>query len=340
VKKQTLFQLFFLVIGSLFDLHAVHDLAALKQNYILETEQIEISEYPTAFNPSMIRWNDAILFSFRIRDPITDRADAFGLIVLDENFNRISDPQILKIPKNAQFQDNWIQDPRLVECNNEIYMAFNDITLLPDGTYNRRMFYTKLYWNGNKFFAESPECLLFFENENPNRQEKNWVPFIYNEKLLLSYNIFPHTTIHPIPGTDWCETFSKSPFKLNWDWGVIRGGTPALRVDDEYLAFFHSCKYMATKQSNDVPMHHYFMGAYTFSDKPPFRVTGMTAKPIVANSFYTGTMYQTWEPLRCVFPGGYIFDERFIWVCYGRQDNEMWIVKMNKNELLNSLKPL
>jgi predicted GH43/DUF377 family glycosyl hydrolase len=82
------------------------------------------------------------------------------------------------------------------------------------------------------------------------------------------------------------------------------------------------------------------MGAYTFSKEPPFTIEQISQEPIVARGFYEGEEYRTWRPLRVVFPGGFLADEKFIWVAYGRQDHEVWLVKLDKQGLLDSLKKI
>jgi predicted GH43/DUF377 family glycosyl hydrolase len=86
-------------------------------------------------------------------------------------------------------------------------------------------------------------------------------------------------------------------------------------------------------------MVHYFMGAYLFEDSPPFSIQKISPNPIVSKTFYNGPAYQTWKPLRVVFPCGVIHNEKYIWVSYGRQDHEAWIVKLDKAGLYKSLVP-
>lgn len=82
------------------------------------------------------------------------------------------------------------------------------------------------------------------------------------------------------------------------------------------------------------------MGAYTFDSKPPFSLLAVSPEPIVAKDFYQPPYYKNWKPLRCVFPAGIVLDEDYIWLSYGRQDHEVWIAKIDKKRLLNSLVPV
>lgn len=82
------------------------------------------------------------------------------------------------------------------------------------------------------------------------------------------------------------------------------------------------------------------MGAYTFKAEPPFDITGISPEPIIGKDFYHGPEYKTWKPLLVVFPGGFVYDNDNIWVCYGKQDHEIWIVKLDRKGLFNSLTPV
>ena len=142
-------------------------------------------------------------------------------------------------------------------------------------------------------------------------------------------------------GTCSCQLIAESKPTVNWDWGVLRGGSPALIVGDEYLAFFHSSINFPSVYSNGKKTLHYVMGVYTFSREPPYNLTRISPEPIVGKNFYHGRNdYTLWKPLHVVFPGGYIYDDRYIWVVYGRQDHEVWVAKLDKTMLLDSLVPV
>ncbi|MFH1254759.1 MAG: hypothetical protein V1646_05015 [bacterium] len=342
--RQTNLLILFLLLLPLNSLcrESIIDLGAINHDFVLEAKRIQIPGYPYTFNPSIVRWNDSFLMTFRIHDGEKQSIKPIGLIWLDKNFNIISKPYILEIrnqKKNTFFvhESSKIaeQDPRLININNRLYMVYNNFQV-------GRMLIAEIHFDNNSIFLDNPECLLYFENANPNRIEKNWVPFEYDNQLLLSYSISPHKIFLPIEGTETCKTYAYSHNNILWNWGEIRGGTPALLVDGRYLAFFHSSKCMRSNYSNGENIQHYFMGAYTFEPHQPFNITHISPNPIICDDFYTGEDYagKTWKPLRVVFPMGFVFDDDYIWISYGKQDFECWIVKLDKNKLLNSLVPV
>jgi predicted GH43/DUF377 family glycosyl hydrolase len=317
---------------------SINELISEHSPFVLETKRIDIPGYSHIFNPSIIKWKDAFLMSFRINNDDTYSTKKIGLILLDKNFNIKSKPYILQIRhekkqcvflhKNSRMHE---QDTRLITVNNSLYMVYSHFKI-------GRMLTAKVYFDGNNFFLNKPECLLYFDDANKTRIEKNWVPFQYNNNLLLAYSISPHKILLPIQGTEACKTYSYSPDLIDWAYGQLRGGTPALFVDGKYLAFFHSSLDIKNANPQGQEIRYYFMGAYMFEPKPPFNITHISARPIIGKDFYGGTQYKTWRPLRCIFPAGFIFDENYIWVSYGKQDHECWLVKLDKKKLIKSLK--
>lgn len=326
--------LFFFCVFSA-ELTAILDLDKMEASFVLETKRIHIEGYPDAFNPSIVNWENRLLMSFRSRDPITKQATIVGFTWLDEKFNPVGKPQILNIQG-----DTYIQDPRLLVIDHKLFMAYSDLWEDP-GTKmkKRKMCMAEILHDGVRFFAIDKDCYLDFQGDITNKFEKNWVPFDYEGLMLLSYSLSPHRIFLPLHGEDRCVTIADNDEESSWKWGTLRGGTPALLVDDHYLAFFHSSTPLATAQSEGQSMVHYFMGAYLFEKHPPFSIQKISPKPIVSKAFYNGPAHDTWKPLRVVFPCGFVHNDKSIWISYGRQDYEAWIVKLDKAGLYKSLIP-
>jgi hypothetical protein len=216
------------------------DFDKIAQDFVLETKKIKIPGHPFAFNPSMVRWKGALLMSFRTYNPETRSTNPFGLVWLDENFEPIGTPQLFELPFKNPVLMSKQQDPRLITVGDRLYVVYNNILEHVTHREMRRMFIVEMRHDGGAFAASEPECLLNYEGENGMRYEKNWVPFEYNNELLLSYSIIPHQVFRPVLGTNSCETLFSTHKPFRWNWGVPRGGTQAIIDGDHYIAFFHS----------------------------------------------------------------------------------------------------
>ena len=86
---------------------------------------------------------------------------------------------------------------------------------------------------------------------------KNWSPFVYNGSVCLIETINPLRVLQSFTPTTLEGTGGKlpelggelegvllshaEPAAIDWDYGDLRGGTPAKLIDDDhYLLFFHS----------------------------------------------------------------------------------------------------
>lgn len=337
--------LFFLALLS-WDLYIYGlDLEERIQNFVLYTNKIKVPGYPDAYNPSIIRWNGQLLMSFRnTPDPKKKYNSEIGIVWLDEEFKVISKPQILDLlpPNVSPMAPPRAEDGRLVESGGTLYLIYDDNRDEKLSRGGFRVYIAELDILGQKVIPKKIEPLLFFEGESQNVREKGWTPFEYENELLLAYSISPFRVFHYLPGTTSCETFSETNPAIDWKWGILRGGTAAVKIDNLfYLSFFHSSILMTTVHSGADQALHYFMGAYTFSVDPPFHLLKISPEPIIGKNFYHGKTYKPYHhPVCAVFPAGYICEDDTIYVFFGRQDHEIWVVAIDKIGLLDSLKPV
>lgn len=324
-------------------LAAFVDIETYSQDFVLELKKVEIKGFPHAFNPSIVRWKGTLLMSFwRVLEPCQDAIQSagdseVGLVRLDDNFNPIGNPFILDFGNPI----SRAQDLRLINVGDTLYIVYNDNQdeVVSEGGF--RMWTAKLEFDGDSFYIYDQQPLIYFDWESPVRREKNWVPFDYQGNLHLAYSLSPHLIFQAFDGTSCCHTVAVSQADLDWRWGDMRGGTPAIRIDDRYIAFFHSSIYFPSLHSKGKVVPHYLIGAYTFSKDPPFEITHCSSKPIIAKGFYSGNTYPFyWKPLCVIFPCGILIEDEFIWISYGRQDHELWIAKIDRTKLLNSLSPV
>ncbi|MBA3602216.1 MAG: hypothetical protein H0W50_00890 [Parachlamydiaceae bacterium] len=309
----------------------------LKSDMVIATTQIKLKEFPYIWNPSLLKTKEGFLLSFRYcLAPHKPWISYIGVVMLNEALEVISKPQLLNSRRRGDKTPSQAEDARLFVSNDTIYVLYNDNMEVenPSTSHRRDMYLAKLSFRKSKFHMSKPIKLYHPREYNTRRVQKNWVPFDWRGSMMLGYLINPHEIIHPDFITGECSTIAETPYISTWNWGERRGGTPAIEVDGNYLAFFHSMNVTDSEASRGVHMYHYYMGAYTFSLDPPFYVKAMSHSPIMADGFYTRSSYDK----RVIFPGGFAVVGSTIYLAYGKDDNEAWIAIIDKKKLLESLK--
>lgn len=313
------------------------------QDFVLETHRVIVPEIPHGFNPSVIRWKGDLLMTFReisnaIPGLYSGSESNFYIVKVDENFNPVSTPQ--RIPLENGDIPSRLEDPRLINVGDRLYLVYSDNKEEIPTEGGVRVNIAELSCENGEITVLHIECLSDFEGMNPHIREKNWVPFDYEGHLLLAYTLTPHKIFYPLlDDTGTCETYITTRPSVVWEWGDLRGGTPGVVIEEGYyLAFFHSCIELETTHSHGLSSLHYFIGAYLFEQDPPYKIKKISPEPIVGRNFYEGQEYDPyWKPVNVVFPCGILIENDTIWMTYGRQDHEMWVAKIDKKGLLESL---
>ncbi len=258
-----------------------------------------------------------------------------GIVLLNESFEPISTPRLISTrTKNSQVQSQS-EDARLFSYQERIFLIYNDNMEVnnTDYTDRRDMHIAELFMQQNEFSVSAPLRLLH-QDKSHYLWQKNWEPFEWNKKLLISYSVNPHEILYANLLNGDCYSCYETQSALEWEFGMLKGSSSPQLVDGEYLAFFHSGTVLSSFASWGWDFWHYFMGAYTFSPNPPFEITRYTPLPIVAEGFYTQSTHEK----RVIFPGGYVVMDPHIYVAYGKDDYEIWIAKLDKEELKKALK--
>jgi hypothetical protein len=190
--------------------------------------------------------------------------------------------------------------------------------------------------------------------------QRDWVPFNYQNNVLFYTNfnlnkvMDAHGGVFSLPNGGGLLHHRASVFfqqqqkvELPWredDYGErIRGGTPAVQLNAKYksvyLSFFYS-----TVFNEAWSRETYFMGAITFCSHPPFNIHAMSMYPIVIKEFYSETIDMEWftedkSVDYVVFPAGIVLDstQSYVVVSIGWQNRDAFIIKMNVDELMETL---
>lgn len=166
---------------------------------------------------------------------------------------------------------------------------------------------------------------------NGNDIEKNWLWFYPNLGPHLVYGANGEHVVVRFDDKFHVEQEWRTRFEPDWKWGTIRGGTPPILFGREYWTFFHSSLPLATKYRR-----RYFMGAYTFMAEPPWTVTQVTAKPLLAASDE-----DEWWPQKplVVFPCGSVLQGNTWLVTMGVNDLKCAWMKIPHVDLAAKMKP-
>ena len=231
--------------------------------------------------------------------------------------------------------------------------------------------------SSSQIFIETPVRMLTTSHEKTLMQNKNYIMFEFGingnkGQILFAVSFQPLRVVIPYArnnAKDCNIDMSKSAAQNTaciysahtvslsgitnfcWNFGKVRGGTPAVRIGNHYIGFFHSSTYVHARN-----VKTYFIGAYMFSAEPPFRVTAMSKFPIVGRNFSVGWTYKgldfdifpmTFGAVKSDASGPILFsnskieiDPDFIDIVYGKNEREGWMLRLNYSELLRSLRPV
>ncbi|MBS0586160.1 MAG: hypothetical protein JSR76_07695 [Verrucomicrobia bacterium] len=312
---------------------------------VLNSKTIAIRGVTAPYNASIIeneKSGSGYLLFFRYDEIDNDSSTLFHSHIacaeLDSNFEQ-TEKEFQHVTSIAEHAE----DPRVLKVGSDLLLVYNALHCDPTH-YRRTMRIAKI----------DPETFKASYDTNLDLQEqpveKNWVPFVYAKKgkepsVHFEYTISPRRILDlPDPKTNSLVSLKfpqNSPFKrLFWpdDWGSLKGGTPAIKVDGEYLAFFHS-------SFNDNGYRWYMMGAYTFAGEPPFSITSISQYPILFKGIYSSTPLNLINlKLRCIFPCGFVVSNKdgreLIHIACGENDSAVRIVTLDKISLLKGLKKL
>jgi predicted GH43/DUF377 family glycosyl hydrolase len=309
---------------------------------VVDVKKIALRDIVAPYNPSIIEQGDRFFLFFRY--DVFNRKCPFpfytniGCAELDKQFNQ-TEKDVARIDTKSKFSE----DPRIFKVGEEFFLTYNDLSFSP--TKRRTIHVASLNLQDLS--------IGYITNLDIQRGpvEKNWIPFEYAEPgqaphLYFEYeriprNVFkvPDTKVNQIEQIVQAHQGTINQYHWPITWGKTRGGTPARRIGDEYLAFFHS------SFRDDEDISWYVMGAYTFEAKPPFRITSISHYPILFKGIYDSPPLNTANPaLRCIFPAGFALENRdgreLIHVACGENDAAIKIVTIDQEVLLKSMKKL
>lgn len=257
------------------------------------------------------------------RDSVARSRVWFGR--LDGSFRPVGGPEHLRVdhPLAAEGQD----DPRLWWHAGALHCSFTGVARDAAGV-RASMLYARLRPDLTTEAAFAPEFA------GRASWEKNWAFFSHDGALYAVYYIAPRHRILRVAGAR-CEEVHATETPPLWTGGELRGGTPPLRLGDEYVCFAHA----STEEPRPgMPGHkRYVAPAYTFEARPPFRVTAITPAPV----------WEVDESVRpyglgysVLFPCGAVADGDGFVVSMGHHDHWIELRRLAAADLRRALAPI
>lgn len=312
-------------------------LEGLTDGIVEEILDIDIPGVRRPYNTGIVKWKSGYLIAFRFDYPPNfsiehlkkDISPYIGVVELDTQFKPTKKHFLLNTRPCNPDTVSRAEDPRLVIVDERVFMFYNDSL---DGTkYGpRTMHMAELLQEGERFFL-GPICKMT-PPHTYRRTEKNWMPFSHKETLHAVYSVSPHVVFELDKETGDVVQMYESNCSLPWCHGELRGGTQAIRVGDDYLAFVHSLVPTIPTWLKKKSIGYYFMGAYLFDGKPPFRIKKVTKTPLNHPEFYTSR-----NSRNIVYPTGIIDGEDKLYVVYNENDSKIRVAVINKAKLLESM---
>lgn len=260
------------------------------------------------FNPSIVDWQGRRHLVVRRRrihfhpgrnDIVFWALDAANRPVMERRVH---------IPMQHAAQ-HW-EDPRITNAGGRLWLSY--ATFRSPWRFN--FVHQGAGWLNGLLQMIEPQSVVFGGNgphEIANTgNEKNWVWFFPGGQAHFVYSPSPHVVVPVIDRKVRAPFESKS---FTWPYGLPRGGTPPVLVDNLYWSFFHS----SLDLSPTPPRRRYYMGAYAFASTPPFAPRLYTRLPLL-----TGSEADHREPSapHCVFPCGALLDGDTWFVTLGVND--------------------
>lgn len=310
----------------------------LSGDSIVQSRRIEIHGYRRTLNPSLIPYENGYLLSFRYRKGLENlekigrkNAALIGVAKLDREFSVLPDTvQLLDVFSHSSEPSITAEDARLIQMGERIFIFFNDLPTVGKKS-GFALYFAELIEEGGKFLTKGPAKLLRYAKSVSI--EKNWSPFVFEEKLYAIYSDQPRVILEIDVETGECKEVSSDSSPLEWGWGRVRGGTPAYRLEDQFITFFHSSFPAAFERKGKQKKRPvYVMGMYAFDAKFPFAIRSIYPLPLGSVSDYADK-----NSRQVVFPCGLVVEGDFFHVAWGKNNRQIWITTFDRKKLLEKV---
>lgn len=273
------------------------------------------------FNGSIVRYNGRIIMACRADQQPWWKKIRIMICELDRNYDPI--PETARyLGLHAEGDCHHVEDPRLFVHNGLLMVTYTD---------GHKVYHSVIDDSLNVIQNLGVVTNVHFRASTISIRDKNFVPFSVDKSLYYSYLDSPRIILAPDGNVIIPEQ------SATWDYGSIRGGTPAIPYDNgKFISFFHSSLIVGDCQTL-AGQRVYFMGAYTFSCSGNFKIEKMTRTPLMKGCIEMSGVPRPTNAF-VVFPVGVIDEPDHYVVSYGYNDVNTRIIRVSKKLLNKELK--
>jgi predicted GH43/DUF377 family glycosyl hydrolase len=278
--------------------------------YFIESTDLYDASYH--YNASIHKYKDVYRMFYRVGNNPSFEKDRIATCLIDLSYNVLTESVLLNVISNYGNSEH-VEDPRIIEYNNFWFLFYTD---------GYKMAVAKLDIDSCEViyshYLIKPANAL---NKNSDTREKNWIPFVENNKLYILYSDTPRTILECHDSNKTLEIVKTNVlnYSLTCMYGEIRGGCPPVHYkDNQYIWFFHTS--YKSRHTNKYCIGAYITEGYT-------DVILITNKPILFGRPDPGeNMYA--RAINIVFPCGAVKTPRGWAISMGIQDSYIAVLEV------------
>lgn len=304
------------------------DNTKLLRPYIFKGEKINPD---LCFNSSMVKYKDGFIFVYRTDLKYKNNRYCIKINVhicyLNSNFEVIGKPDVLHLYTNmSKTKDTYLkalklddghhaEDPRIFWFQNKLMIVYGDGYYMYMGIINPETLRV--------------ETSKMLEHPFETYCEKNWTPIIKNNELHFIYSYCPHMIIFKMNKNNlWKieKIFHRKNGLIDWKekYGKIRGGTPFIEYNNNYICCFHSSK----EAIPEIKFSKFYYCGLMIINKN-FDVVAISSKPLFIADPIQYTYPRLCNKIFVIFPGGIVIDGDKLLICCGENDMNNIVLALN-----------
>lgn len=162
-------------------------------------------------------------------------------------------------------------------------------------------------------------------------RQKNWMPFINEDKLYMIASVCPHIIYEVKIGDNTASSTQKFENKWYNPWmfnEFLRGNTNVVQLDDgTYLGTFHTASWHGSTC-------YYDNGCYLFEGKAPFKVLKCSNRTYLSAEDAVEPHVRKKNLIKCTFPVGMVKEDNRLLISYGDNDSVVKIMETTVEDML------